>query len=137
MHKSHRRPVTRPLAVAVVLSALPLQLRGQGLPHSSLPTRDNAIYHLAAALSRIATHEFPVRLNEITRAYFERAAAAMRPALAVDVRRVLGTPPDAAAAARLSAQSPFFNAQLRTTCVATRLEAGHADNALPQTARPS
>ena len=103
--------------------------------HSSLPTRDNAIYQLAAALTRIAGHEFPVRLNEITHAYFERAAATLPPALAADVRGVLRTPPDSGAAARLSASSPFFNAQLRTTCVATRVEAGHADNALPQTAR--
>jgi len=57
--------------------------------HSSLPTGNNAIYHLAAALTRIADHEFPVRLNDITRAYFERAAPTMPPALAVDVRRVL------------------------------------------------
>lgn len=103
--------------------------------HSSLPTRDNAIYDLAAALTRIAGYTFPVRLNEITRAYFTQVAATMPPALAGDVRGVLRTPPDAGAAARLSAASPFFNAQLRTTCVATRVEAGHADNALPQTAR--
>jgi len=129
------RPFARSVqASEKVYMSLTLEARNPG-GHSSLPTRDNAIYHLAAALSRIATHEFPVRLNEITRAYFERAAATMRPGVAVDVRRVLRTPPDAAAAARLSAQSPFFNAQLRTTCVATRLEAGHADNALPQTAR--
>ena len=103
--------------------------------HSSLPTPDNAIYQLAAALTRLAAYEFPVRLNEITRAYFERAAATAPPGLAADLRGVLRLPPDAGAAARLSAQSPFFNAQLRTTCVATRVEAGHADNALPQMAR--
>ena len=103
--------------------------------HSSLPSRDNAIYDLAAALTRIAGYTFPIRLNEITRAYFTRVAATLSPALADDVPGVLRTPPDAGAAARLSAASPFFNAQLRTTCVATRVEAGHADNALPQTAR--
>ncbi|MGH7547580.1 MAG: M20/M25/M40 family metallo-hydrolase [Gemmatimonadales bacterium] len=129
------RPFTRNVqASEKVYMSLTLEAHNPG-GHSSLPTRDNPIYHLAAALSRIAAHEFPVRLNEITRGYFERAVATMRPALAVDVRRVLRTPPDAAAAARLSAQSPFFNAQLRTTCVATRVEAGHAENALPQTAR--
>jgi len=105
--------------------------------HSSLPppTGQNAIYDLAAALTRVAGYTFPVRLNEITRAYFTRVAGTLPPAVAADVRGVLQMPPDAAATARLSASSPFFNAQLRTTCVATRVEAGHADNALPQTAR--
>jgi acetylornithine deacetylase/succinyl-diaminopimelate desuccinylase-like protein len=103
--------------------------------HSSLPTGRNAIYELAAALTRIGEHAFPVRLNEITRAYFTRVAGSMPAAQSADVRGVLQNPPDAAAAARLSATSAFFNAQLRTTCVATRVEAGHADNALPQTAR--
>ncbi len=102
--------------------------------HSSLPTAHNAIYDLAAALTRVAGYTFPVRLNEITRAYFTQIAATLPPAVAADVRGVLRTPPEAAAAARLSAASPFFNAQLRTTCVATRVDAGHADNALPQTA---
>ena len=129
------RPFARNVeASEKVYMSVALKARNPG-GHSSLPTRDNAIYQLAAALTRIAGHEFPVRLNEITRAYFERAAATMQPALAADVRGVLRTPPDAGAAARLSARSPFFNAQLRTTCVATRVEAGHADNALPQTAR--
>ena len=107
--------------------------------HSSLPppppTGQNAIYDLAAALTRVGGYTFPVRLNEITRAYFTQVAATLSPAVAADVRGVLQTPRDAAATARLSASSPFFNAQLRTTCVATRVEAGHADNALPQTAR--
>jgi acetylornithine deacetylase/succinyl-diaminopimelate desuccinylase-like protein len=105
--------------------------------HSSLPppTGRNAIYDLSTALIHVGEYTFPVRLNEITRAYFTRVAGTLPPAVAADVRGVLQTPPDAAATARLSASSPFFNAQLRTTCVATRVEAGHADNALPQTAR--
>ena len=105
--------------------------------HSSLPppTGRNAIYDLSTALIHVGEYTFPVRLNEITRAYFTRVAGTLPPAVAADVRGVLETPPDAAATARLSASSPFFNAQLRTTCVATRVEAGHADNALPQTAR--
>lgn len=102
--------------------------------HSSLPVRDNAIYHLSEALARLADHAFPVRLNEVTRAYFERSAATAAPALAADMRAVARTA-DAAAARRLSAADPWFNALLRTTCVATRLDAGHADNALPQLAR--
>ncbi|HKE90280.1 MAG TPA: M20/M25/M40 family metallo-hydrolase [Gemmatimonadales bacterium] len=101
--------------------------------HSSLPTPDNAIYRLAAALERLGNYAFPVMLNDITRAYLDRAAATMPPATAGDMH--LAARGDSAAQARLSASSPFFNAQLRTTCVATRLEGGHANNALPQTAR--
>jgi acetylornithine deacetylase/succinyl-diaminopimelate desuccinylase-like protein len=101
--------------------------------HSSLPTRDNAIYHLAEGLARLARFDFPVRLNEVTRTYFERAAALEAGQLAADMRAVTHAPPDPAAVSRLSA-TPYFNALMRTTCVATRLEAGHADNALPQTA---
>ena len=101
--------------------------------HSSLPTPDNAIYRLAAALERLGNYAFPVMLNDITRAYLDRAAVTMPPAVAGDMR--LAARGDSMAQARLSTLSPFFNAQLRTTCVATRLEGGHANNALPQTAR--
>ena len=102
--------------------------------HSSLPTKDNAIYRLAEGLTRLAKFEFPAHLNETTRAYFERTAALEEGQTALDMRAVARPDPDAGAVARLSAV-PIYNAQLRTTCVATRLEAGHADNALPQTAR--
>jgi acetylornithine deacetylase/succinyl-diaminopimelate desuccinylase-like protein len=104
--------------------------------HSSLPVKDNAIYHLAGALSRIASHEFPVSLNEVTRTYFERSAQAEAdPKLAADMRAVAAATPDPAAAARLAAAQPYFNSLMRTTCVATMLEGGHALNALPQMAR--
>jgi acetylornithine deacetylase/succinyl-diaminopimelate desuccinylase-like protein len=103
--------------------------------HSSLPVKDNAIYHLAEGLSRLAAFEFPVRLNDTTRAFFERMAGVEIGAVAADMKAVTTAVPDAAAAARLSASSAHFNALMRTTCVATRLEAGHADNALPQSAR--
>ena len=103
--------------------------------HSSLPVPDNAIYRLAAALERLAAFRFPVSLNDVSRAYLERMAATQPPEVAADMRAVARIPMDTAAAARLSAQSPLFNSILRTTCVATRLEAGHANNALPQTAR--
>src|SRR6185436_4731236 len=73
--------------------------------HSSLPVKDNAIYRLSAGLSRLAAFEFPPQLNDITRAYFTRAA-----------------------------QAQYFNSLLRTTCVATLLNGGHATNALPQLA---
>ncbi len=102
--------------------------------HSSLPVPDNAIYHLAGALVRLEDYKFPVELNDVTRAYFERMASVESGQMAADMRAVVKSPPDRAAVARLS-QDPLQNATLRTTCVATRLDAGHANNALPQTAR--
>jgi acetylornithine deacetylase/succinyl-diaminopimelate desuccinylase-like protein len=101
--------------------------------HSSLPTADNTIDALARGLARLADYQFPVTLNEVARGFFERSGAFEEGGLASDMRAVAADPPDSAAAARLS-ESPFYNALLRTTCTATRLEAGHADNALPQTA---
>jgi acetylornithine deacetylase/succinyl-diaminopimelate desuccinylase-like protein len=101
--------------------------------HSSLPVKDNAIYRLAAALTRVGAYEFSARLNEVTRAYFTRAAAAAPDTIAARMRMV-GESGDTAAMRRLSAGSSWFNAVLRTTCVATRLEGGHANNALPQMA---
>lgn len=103
--------------------------------HSSLPVKDNAIYHLSAGLSRIAAFDFPVQMSEITRTYFERSAPAQVDAQTrADMLAVSRTPADPEAAVRLSAQSAYFNAQMRTTCVATKLEGGHALNALPQLA---
>jgi acetylornithine deacetylase/succinyl-diaminopimelate desuccinylase-like protein len=102
--------------------------------HGSLPTKENAIYRLAAGLQRLAAFEFPIRLTEITRTYFERMAAVSGES-AADMRAVARVPTDLAAAARLASKSPFHNALLRTTCVATMLQAGHAENALPQTAQ--
>jgi acetylornithine deacetylase/succinyl-diaminopimelate desuccinylase-like protein len=111
-----------------------LEVRNGG-GHSSLPLKDNAIYRLSAGLSRLAAFDFPVQLNDITRAYFTRAAPAQSDAQTkADMLAVAKEPPDAAAAARLSAQSAYFNSLLRTTCVATRLDGGHAPNALPQLA---
>jgi acetylornithine deacetylase/succinyl-diaminopimelate desuccinylase-like protein len=113
-----------------------LEARSRG-GHSSRPVKgENPIYHLSQGLSRLAEFEFPVNLNETTRGFFARSAALESPATAADFRGVIGPDPEKAAAAarRLSAASPYFNALLRTTCVATRLEGGHANNALPQTA---
>jgi acetylornithine deacetylase/succinyl-diaminopimelate desuccinylase-like protein len=102
--------------------------------HSSLPSQDNAIYHLADGLARLAKFAFPVNLNATTRQSFERTAELETPETAADIRSVLSANPDPAALERLSA-NPAYNAQLRTTCVATLLEGGHAQNALPQLAR--
>jgi acetylornithine deacetylase/succinyl-diaminopimelate desuccinylase-like protein len=102
--------------------------------HSSLPVPDNAIYHIADALSRLERAPFPFELNPITRAYFERRAALETGQNAADMRAILRIPPDQEAIARLS-KDARFNSLLRTTCVATRLNAGHANNALPQQAR--
>ncbi len=103
--------------------------------HSSRPRPDNAIYELTMALARLSEFTFPVDVGEVARLYFGRSAAFNDGQTAVDMRAVAQDPPDLEAAARLSANSPFFNAVLHTTCVATRLAAGHADNALPQTAQ--
>jgi acetylornithine deacetylase/succinyl-diaminopimelate desuccinylase-like protein len=102
--------------------------------HSSMPVPDNAIYHLADALGRLEHSSFPFELNGVTRAYFERLATHETAQNAADMKAILRNPPDRAAAARLSAD-PHFNALLHTTCVATRLNAGHANKALPQTAQ--
>lgn len=101
--------------------------------HSSVPTADNAIYRLAEGLSRLGRFVFAVRLNPVTRQSFERAAELETAETAADIRSVLSGSPAPAALARLSA-NPAYNAQLRTTCVATMLEGGHAYNALPQSA---
>ena len=101
--------------------------------HSSLPVPDNAIYHVADALSRLERAPFPFELNAVTRAYLERMAGLEDKQTAADIGAILKTPPDPAAAERLSLQ-PHYNATMRTTCVATLLRAGHANNALPQRA---
>jgi acetylornithine deacetylase/succinyl-diaminopimelate desuccinylase-like protein len=102
--------------------------------HSSAPPRENAIYSLTRALDRVAAYDFAFELNNVTRAYFEHVAQRTDAARAAVIRGVLQTPPEAAALKKLS-EDPIDNAIVRTTCVATRLEAGHANNALPQTAR--
>jgi acetylornithine deacetylase/succinyl-diaminopimelate desuccinylase-like protein len=107
--------------------------------HSSRPVKDNAIYHLAAALTRIGAYDFPAQFTDGSRAYFAGMAkirAARREKDVADAMNAfLRNPGDAAALALVSARDPSWNATLRTTCVATMLDAGHATNALPQRAR--
>jgi acetylornithine deacetylase/succinyl-diaminopimelate desuccinylase-like protein len=112
-----------------------LEIKNRG-GHSSLPTKDNAIYRLAAGLVRLSEFTFPLKLNDTTKAYFERAADWEGQQLAADIKSVVSGKPDPASLSivRLSV-NPVYNAQLRTTCVATMLEGGHAVNALPQMAR--
>jgi len=100
--------------------------------HSSVPRADNAIYELADGLTKLAKFQFPIELNEVTRTYFERMSKIEEGPIAADMAAVAKG--DAAAIARLS-ETAAYNALLRTTCVATRLEGGHADNALPQSAK--
>ena len=102
--------------------------------HSSVPVPDNAITHLSNALVKVGGFDFPVHLNEVTRAYFTRLADVAEGNLGNAMRRIVTNPNDRAAAALLS-QDARYNSQLRTTCVATMLEGGHARNALPQRAR--
>jgi acetylornithine deacetylase/succinyl-diaminopimelate desuccinylase-like protein len=99
-----------------------------------LPTKENPIYRLAAGLLRLQQFEFPPHLDEITRGYFAAMSKLQTGQIAADMQAILKTPSDPDALKRLSAD-PVYNAQLRTTAVATMLEAGHAENALPQTAR--
>jgi acetylornithine deacetylase/succinyl-diaminopimelate desuccinylase-like protein len=110
-----------------------LEVRDTG-GHSSQPRAGNAIYTLAAGLTRLERFAFPIRINPTTRLYFERMASIERGPLGKDMLAVLAAHPDPGAVERLSAKPPY-NAQLRTTCVATELTAGHAENALPQLAR--
>jgi acetylornithine deacetylase/succinyl-diaminopimelate desuccinylase-like protein len=111
-----------------------LEVKNRG-GHSAVPMKDNAIYHLAEGLVRLSKFDFPPKLNETTRAYFERSAQLEGGQMAADMRAMLGDRLDPAAPSfvRLAAH-PFYNALLRTTCVATMLEGGQAFNALPQLA---
>ncbi|MCG2584324.1 M20/M25/M40 family metallo-hydrolase [Massilia sp. TS11] len=107
--------------------------------HSSRPLPDNAIYHLAGALKKIEAYRFPVQLADGSRGYLAGMAKLQRAAGHADVANameaLLKNPADAKAAELISARDPSWAAMLRTTCVATTLEAGHATNALPQRAR--
>lgn len=99
--------------------------------HSSRPRPDNAIYQLAHALERIEGYSFPVHLNDTTAAFFTQTAATAAPAMGAAMKALVANPQDKAANATVSADLTY-NSMLRTTCVATQVDAGHAQNALPQ-----
>ena len=111
-----------------------LEVRNKG-GHSSMPVPDNAIYRLAAALDRLSKLAFPLKTNEVTRAYFQAMAKIEAGQLKNDLAKVAeGSPNATEAMERVARASPAWNAGLRTTCVATQIEGGHARNALPQLA---
>ncbi|HYM85896.1 MAG TPA: M20/M25/M40 family metallo-hydrolase, partial [Pseudoxanthomonas sp.] len=103
--------------------------------HSSQPTPDNAIYRLAQGLTRLSTLEFPLRTNSATRGYYAGLSRLYSGQAAADMVAASREPQDLAALTRLAATSTYNNAQLRSTCIPTLLQGGHAENALPQTAR--
>jgi len=133
VHRRGKRLFNALQASEKMFQSFSLEVTNKG-GHSSLPVKDNAIYRLAAALDRLSKFDFPVNLSEVTRAYFERMSAIEGGQMGADMKAVAAASPDPAAAARL-ASSARYNATMRTTCVATQLTAGHAENALPQRAR--
>ncbi|MBR0347440.1 MAG: M20/M25/M40 family metallo-hydrolase [Rudaea sp.] len=100
--------------------------------HSSRPTKNNPIAHLSAGLAKLSAYNFPIALNPVTRGYFEAQAKTASPEVAADMRAVLAAKPDEAAAECLWAINPGWNGTMRTTCVVTQIDGGHAPNALPQ-----
>ena len=128
----------KPFSIAVAAgekkeTILQLETHNRG-GHGSVPRKDNAIYELKAALDRVERLRFPVVLNDVTRAEFAALAALESGQMSADMKAVARNPPDKAAIERLS-EDPYYNALLRTTCVATMLDAGHGPSALPQRAR--
>jgi len=101
--------------------------------HSSLPVAANAIYHIADALAKLEKFRFPFELNDVTRAYFSQMSKIEAGQKGADMKAILSAPPDEQALAQLS-EDPLNNSLLHTTCIATRVDGGHANNALPQTA---
>ncbi|MDA5195000.1 M20/M25/M40 family metallo-hydrolase [Govanella unica] len=102
--------------------------------HSSRPTKENAIYRLADALVKLRAYDFPIQVNEVTRGYFEAMAKLQPEGAGAAMAAFAADPADAVAAKMIAETNPAWNALLRTTCVATLLDGGHATNALPQRA---
>jgi acetylornithine deacetylase/succinyl-diaminopimelate desuccinylase-like protein len=124
--------VARLIATEKLYSDYQLSVTNKG-GHSSVPRPDNAVYELARALTRLARFQFPFELNSVNRSYFAQLAEVSTGQDAADMRAIIKDPPDAQAIARLS-RDPDNVSVTRTTCVATRLAGGHANNALPQRA---
>jgi acetylornithine deacetylase/succinyl-diaminopimelate desuccinylase-like protein len=101
--------------------------------HSSIPIRDNAVYELADALVKLRAYEFPLMLNDTTRAFFAKAGAARGDAMGKAMMAIAANPNDKDAESLLNTDRSYHS-MLRTTCVATLLDGGHANNALPQRA---
>jgi acetylornithine deacetylase/succinyl-diaminopimelate desuccinylase-like protein len=101
--------------------------------HSSIPIRDNAIYQLSAALLKVRDYEFPMEMSDTTRAFFAKAGAGRGDPQGLAMAAIAKNPDDKAAEAELN-KDRGFHSMLRTTCVATLLDGGHAENALPQRA---
>lgn len=126
-------PYIVPLAAAEKkATSVQLQTTNRG-GHGGLPRKDNAIIELTAALQRLANFQFPVMMNDVTRSQFAAMSKLESGQVAADMNAVANNRLDDAAIPRLS-ENPYYNALLRTTCVATMLEGGHAPNALPQRA---
>ena len=119
-------------AAEKTFASFELTIRNPG-GHSSLPRPDNAIYELATVLKNIEAYTFPTQTNDITRGYFEKSAAVTPSPVGDAMKRFAANPGDQEAIAVLR-QSPMQNSVTRTTCIATMLSAGHAENALPQSA---
>ena len=102
--------------------------------HSSIPIRDNAIYELSDALTKVRDHEFPMKFTDTTRAFFAKAAVARGGDELGRAMEALSQNPADAAAEAIVSKDRSYHSMLRTTCVATLLEGGHANNALPQRA---
>jgi acetylornithine deacetylase/succinyl-diaminopimelate desuccinylase-like protein len=119
-------------ATEKTVSSFTLTAKNRG-GHSSVPREDNAIYDLAAALTRLSKFSFPIQLNEVTQSFFAKTAAIETPEVGAAMRAIVLDPSDPAGATL--ARDPRYNAMMRTTCVATMLSGGHASNALPQTAK--
>ncbi|HLO57631.1 MAG TPA: M20/M25/M40 family metallo-hydrolase [Bacteroidales bacterium] len=110
-----------------------LETRNKG-GHSSIPVKDNAIYELSAALTNLSNYQFPLNLNETTQFFFQSMAETENGQTKIDMLALAQNPDDTLAANRLASSRPYYNAMMRTTCVATLISGGHAENALPQSA---
>ena len=119
-------------ATEKVFANMKLSVTNRG-GHSSVPRADNAITSLADALSKVGRYRFPIQLNEVTREFFTKTALVETPEMGRAMRAVVANPKDTAAL-RVVTSDPRYNSMLRTTCVATLLKGGHAENALPQLA---